>query len=181
MKNLFKSLSAFQTEVPTIHKGTKGYGYSYASLPEIFTVINPLLKKHGLGFTQLLNSNEDGDWIRTIVYHVDSGENIESLTQIPKAALKGQNEYQAFGSGCTYYRRYSISCILRLVTDIDNDAADIKPQPNVSTKTNVEKKPISNERFSKALDQIKKGNASVELLIDTFNLTDEQNKQIEKL
>lgn len=88
MKNLFKSLSAFQTEVPTIHKGTKGYGYSYASLPEIFTVINPLLKKHGLGFTQLLNSNEDGDWIRTIVYHVDSGENIESLTQIPKAALK---------------------------------------------------------------------------------------------
>jgi hypothetical protein len=140
MKNLFKSLSEFQTEVPTIHKGTKGYGYSYASLPEIFTVINPLLKKHGLGFTQLLNSNEDGDWIRTIVYHVDSGENIESLTQIPKAALKGQNEYQAFGSGCTYYRRYSISCILRLVTDIDSDAADIKPQPNVSTKTNVEKK-----------------------------------------
>jgi ABC-type enterochelin transport system substrate-binding protein len=45
----------------------------------------------------------------------------------------------------------------------------------------LKKKPISNERFSKALEQIKKGNASVELLIDTFNLTDEQNKQIEKL
>ena len=181
MKNLFKSLSAFQTEVPTIHKGTKGYGYSYASLPEIFTVINPLLKKHGLGFTQLLNSNEDGDWIKTIVYHIDSGENIESLTRIPKAALKGQNEYQAFGSGCTYYRRYSISCILRLVTDIDNDAADIKKQPNVSTKTNVEKKPISNERFSKASDSIKAGNYSIEKLIKTFDLTEEQQKQVKKL
>ena len=182
MKNLFKSLSAFQTEVPTIHKGTKGYGYSYASLPEIFTVINPLLKKHGLGFTQLLNSNEDGDWIKTIVYHIDSGENIESLTRIPKAALKGQNEYQAFGSGCTYYRRYSISCILRLVTDIDNDAADIKKQPNVSTKNNVEKKQsIDDDRFKGALDSIKAGNYSIEKLIETFDLTEEQIKEVEKL
>jgi hypothetical protein len=53
MKNLFKALSDFQNEVPIIHKGTQGYGYSYSDLPTIFPVINPLLKKHGLGFTQL--------------------------------------------------------------------------------------------------------------------------------
>ena len=47
MKNLFKAIADFQQEVPTIHKGTKGYGYSYVDLPTIFEKINPLLKKHG--------------------------------------------------------------------------------------------------------------------------------------
>jgi hypothetical protein len=32
MKNLFKSLAAFQQEVEVIHKGSQGYGYSYADL-----------------------------------------------------------------------------------------------------------------------------------------------------
>ena len=35
-ENIYKSLAAFQQEVQVIHKGTKGYGYSYADLPTIF-------------------------------------------------------------------------------------------------------------------------------------------------
>ena len=66
MKNLFKNLAAFQQEVPVIHKGTQGYGYSYANLSTIFEVINPLLKKHGLGFTQLVGTNE----IKTIIFDI---------------------------------------------------------------------------------------------------------------
>ena len=49
MKNVFKSLAAFQQEVKVIHKATQGYGYSYSDLPKIFSEINPLLQKHGLG------------------------------------------------------------------------------------------------------------------------------------
>ncbi len=44
MKHLFKSLAAFQQEVPVIHKGTQGYGYSYADLPKIFEVVNIVQK-----------------------------------------------------------------------------------------------------------------------------------------
>jgi hypothetical protein len=58
MKHLFKALAAFQQEVPVIHKGTQGFGYSYSDLPAIFKVINPLLAKHGLGFTQNLHTKE---------------------------------------------------------------------------------------------------------------------------
>jgi hypothetical protein len=119
MKNLFKALAAFQQEVPTIHKGTQGYGYTFADLPSIFEVINPLLKKHGLGFTQPIM----GDCVKTIVFHSESGESIESLTQIPKnVQLKGQNEFQVLGSAITYIRRYSISAALGIVTDKDTDA-----------------------------------------------------------
>ena len=70
MKNLYKALAAFQQEVPAIHQGTKGYGYTYADLKTIFKVINPILKEHGLGFTQLL----EGETIKTVIFHCESGE-----------------------------------------------------------------------------------------------------------
>jgi hypothetical protein len=112
MKNLLKSLASFQQEVPVIHKATQGYGYSYADLPKIFEVINPLLKKHGLGFTQTLHTKEDVNYIATMVFHVESGEHIESSIAIPYVQLKGMNDFQSFGSGVTYYRRYALSSLL---------------------------------------------------------------------
>jgi len=119
MKNLIKSLSNFQNECPVIHKDTKGHNYTYADLPQIFSVINPLLKKNGLCFSQLL----ENDGIKTILFHVESGESLESFTSIPKVKLGAMNEYQSYGSGVTYYRRYSLSSMLGLITDKDLDAA----------------------------------------------------------
>lgn len=119
MKNLFKSLANFQQEIEVIHKETKGYGYSYAGLPTIFEAINPLMKKHGLGFTQLVN----GQQIKTIIFHVESGETLESLTDIPQGVtLAKMNDFQVLGSAITYIRRYALSSILGLVTDKDTDA-----------------------------------------------------------
>jgi hypothetical protein len=119
MKNLIKSLSDFQNECPIIHKDTKGHNYTYADLPQIFSVINPLLKKHKLCFTQLL----ENDGIKTILFHVESGEQLESFTQIPKVKLGNMNDYQAYGSGVTYFRRYALSSMLGIITDKDLDAA----------------------------------------------------------
>jgi hypothetical protein len=96
MKHLFKALADFQQEVPVIHKATQGYGYTYADLPKILEVINPLLKKHGLGFTQLLNSKEGENYLSTILFHVESGESMESKHYIPQVELKQMNLYQSF-------------------------------------------------------------------------------------
>ena len=120
MKAFFKSLAEFQQEVPAIHKGTQGFGYSYANLNQIFSVINPLLKKHKLGFTQLL----DGENLKTIIFHSESGECLESTVQIPQGvSLSKMNTFQVMGSAITYYRRYALSAALGLVTDADLDAA----------------------------------------------------------
>jgi hypothetical protein len=119
MKNLFKALAAFQQEVQTIHKGTQGYGYTYAELSTILEKINPLLKKHGLGFSQPIC----GQSVKTILFHVESGETIECATDIPQGvSLKGMNEFQVLGSAITYIRRYALSSVLGLVTDKDTDA-----------------------------------------------------------
>jgi len=169
MKHLFKSLAEFQQEVPVIHKATQGYGYTYADLPKIFEVINPLLKKHGLGFTQLIN----GTQIATCLFHVESAESIESKIDIPQGViLKGMNEFQVLGSAITYLRRYALSSMLGLVTDKDTDASgeQIKNEPKKAT--------IDNARFQKAIDAISKGEYTVEELTTKFSLTEAQLKII---
>jgi len=120
MKELYKAIADLQQEVPHIYKGTTGYGYKYAQWSEILQVINPLFKKHKLGFVQPL----DGTSVKTIVFHVESGESIEASFEIPQGVqLKGMNDFQVLGSGITYIRRYALSSLLGLVTDEDKDAS----------------------------------------------------------
>lgn len=131
MKELYKALADFQQEIPTIFKdSTAGQGnfkYAYADLPTIFGAINPLMKKHGLGFTQSVN----GTGLCTKIFHVKSGESIESCADIPQGVeLRGMNPYQTLGSAITYMRRYQLSAMLGLVTDKDTDAGGehVKPK-----------------------------------------------------
>jgi hypothetical protein len=167
MKHLLKSLAAFQQEVKVIHKATQGYGYSYSDLPKIFSEINPLLQKHGLGFTQLINTKEGVNYLATVVFHVESGEQIESNCMIPYVQLKGMNDFQSFGSGITYFRRYCLSSMLGLVTDKDTDASG----EQVKTK----KKPkIDNDRLEKAIAAVKSGKYELADIPLNFDLTDEQ-------
>ena len=172
MKNLYKALAAFQQEVPAIHQGTKGYGYTYSDLKTIFKVINPILKKHDLGFTQLL----EGTNIKTVIFHTTSGESIESTTEIPQGmTLKGMNTFQVNGSGITYYRRYSLSSALGLVTDVDSDAkGEEKPAPPT-------KAALNKERFLKAIEAIKTGDFTIEGLQAKYALTENQNNDLKQL
>jgi hypothetical protein len=172
MKNLYKALAGFQQEVPAIHQGTKGYGYTYSDLKTIFKVINPILKKHDLGFTQLL----EGTNIKTVIFHTGSGESIESITDIPQGiTLKGMNTFQISGSSYTYYRRYSLSSILGLVTDVDSDATgEEKPAPPT-------KGALNKERFLKAIEAIKTGDFTIEGLQEKYKLTEDQNNQLNQL
>jgi hypothetical protein len=174
MKHLLKSLAAFQQEVKVIHKATQGYGYSYADLPKIFDEINPLLQKHGLGFTQLINTKEGVNYLATAVFHVESGEQIESNCMIPYVQLKGMNDFQSFGSGVTYFRRYCLSSMLGLVTDKDTDASG----EQVKTK----KKPkIDNDRLEKAIAAVKSGKYELADIPLNFDLTDEQIEMLGKI
>jgi hypothetical protein len=183
MKELFKALADFQQEVPTIHKGTSGYGYSYADLPAIFDVINPLLKKHGLGFTQTVN----GTQLCTTVFHVKSGEVLEGCADIPQnVELKGMNSFQILGSAITYMRRYQLSAMLGLVTDKDTDAGG---QQVPTTKTKPQQQPVKqapkptpkaeriivaegDENYLKIVKGVSTGKATLQQALDKFNISD---------
>ena len=179
MKNLIKSLSDFQNECPIIHKDTKGHNYTYADLPQIFSVINPLLKKHKLCFTQLL----ENDGIKTILFHVESGEQLESFTQIPKVKLGSMNDYQAYGSGVTYFRRYALSSMLGIITDKDLDAAGTqvkeqeKPSLTDSVKLDFSLKSVENLDELNALFQ--KVNSTYTLSKNQIELFSNRKKELQ--
>ena len=132
-KNLLKALFEFQREVPVIHKNTSGYGYKYADLANIFATIKPLMYSHGIGFTQLL----DGESLLTVIFHVESGESVESSVHIQQdVQLAKMNPFQVLGSAITYYRRYALSAALGLITDDDKDACGEVAKP-IEKKVNV--------------------------------------------
>jgi hypothetical protein len=157
MKNLLKALSEFHQEVPVIHEETQGYNYTYANLNKIFKVIKPLLKKHGLGFTQVL----DGKNLKTIVYHIESGEILEGSVEIEtNVKLASMNHYQVFGSAITYFRRYSLSCVLGLITDKDIDVKGDEVKKKVFTSK------IANEEKAKG--------TKIGMLVKDYNMSQEQ-------
>ncbi|HUV00527.1 MAG TPA: ERF family protein [Bacteroidales bacterium] len=118
-----KALAAFQKECPALRKDSTAKGvkfsYNYASLPVILEVVNPILQKHGLVFAQPLT--ESG--IKTILFHLESGETLESETNIPRVELSQMNAFQSAGCGITYFRRYALCSLLGIVSDDDTDAA----------------------------------------------------------
>ena len=168
-ENIYKSLASFQQECKVIHKGTKGYGYSYADLPAIFEVIMPILKKYNLGFTQLI----DGTELRTILFHTKTGDTIESCAAIPQdVEMKGMNTFQVYGSAITYFRRYALSSLLGIITDKDNDAAGEQVK---------KKKKLSNTQFHRGVTSIQKGDYSLKQLKNDYTLTEDQLKYLENV
>lgn len=170
MKNLYKSLAEFQQAVPVIHQNTKGYGYTYADLNAIFKTIKPLLKEHGLGFTQLL----DGENLKTIIFHIDSGESIESSVHIQQnVTLAKMNTFQVLGSAITYYRRYSLSAALGLITDADIDAAgEQKPTEYKKVTLNIDSK-----EWASALDYLKKG-GNIKDIEKKYSISDANREEL---
>ena len=103
----------------------------------------------------------------------ESGESINNMVMIPEVTLKGMNDFQSFGSGVTYYRRYALSSALGLVTDIDNDASGEQIKK-------VKKAGLTDSQFNKAVQAIADGTYTKEELIEKFELTGKQLKTIEQ-
>ena len=152
MKHLYKALANFQSEIKPIFKGNTGYGYRYSDMSDVLSAIKPILEKNGLSFMQPL----DGDKLKTIIFHIESGENIESTINIPQnVILKGMNDFQVLGSAITYLRRYSLSSILGLVTDVDLDATGKHYSTIEEIKADYDNKLITQQQATKAKEQLK--------------------------
>jgi hypothetical protein len=188
MKNLFKSLASFQQEVKAIDKDTKGYGYTYASLSTIFEVINPLLKKHGLCYSQPIT----GTSVKTIIFHIESGEYLEHDAAIPQGVeLKGQNPFQVLGSAITYIRRYALSSALGLITDKDTDASGEQVSKSETTpqqpdkpylnKVTTKNGTIYTSDWSKVTSALMEGKATILDVKKKFKLSKEIETELNTL
>lgn len=136
MKELFQAVANFQMECPKISKDANNpffKGSKYATLPHILNVITPILKKNGLVIVQpVINT-----CVVTKLIHIDSGQILESVYDI---VCKDATNPQQIGSAVSYARRYSISSILNLNIDDDDDGN--------SATGNVQSKPIAKEELT---------------------------------
>jgi hypothetical protein len=117
-KTLAGALLAFQGEVSKVGKDSVNshFSNSYASLEKIMEVIRPVLQKHGLVLSQILDNAHGHAALRTIIMHPESDQALEGVCPFPT----GLNAQQ-MGSAVTYFRRYGALAVLGLVTDADDD------------------------------------------------------------
>ena len=92
----------------------------YADLSAIIEAIRKPLTDQGLSITQATEVNGHGFGLKTTLRH-SSGETVESFYPLPAGAKP-----QELGSALTYARRYSLSSIVCIAADDDDDAEAAK-------------------------------------------------------
>lgn len=119
--NIIPALIRAQAKFPAIVKTKKAeikgdkanYSFLYAPLEEIVHKVRPALQEEKL----LLMQGVEGDALVTTLWH-ESGEWIAHSMNLPKAFATPR----AFGSELTYRRRFSVTMLLDLVAEDDDDA-----------------------------------------------------------
>lgn len=114
---IWKALGRFAVKMPILHQGTKAHSYTYTDLKTIVETAVPIAYNEGL----VWNYKLQGNGLLTRLIHMESGEIDESFVELPEVELRGMNSVQSRGAVITYFKRYSISCLLNLVDSSDID------------------------------------------------------------
>ena len=152
---LFSSLLQAQNELSNPAKNAKGYGYKYATLDTILTLVKPVLAKYGLGIYQhpVGKVEDDCITIKTVLYH-ESGQHLVEQSAVP---IKfNSNPIQDYGSSLTYGKRYQILGLLNICPeDEDKDGQLSKPAAPKTNKpsSDTKKNPIRDAKLVDATDQ----------------------------
>jgi len=119
IKELTGALNAFQASMPEIKKNATNpfYKNKYADLAAIWEAIREPLTAQGLSVSQVTESDGDRNYIETILMHL-TGQWISGSYHLTPAKI---NDPQAMGSAMTYARRYTLSAMLGIVADDDDD------------------------------------------------------------
>ena len=118
---LTAALAAAQDEFPPIPKNREvnagARKYKYAELATILSAVTPVLAKNGLAVTQRMDVTEHGTVLVTDLRHT-GGEVVSSCLPLHMDGLQPQ----ALGSLLTYLKRYSLTSLLNVAADEDDDA-----------------------------------------------------------
>lgn len=131
---LAKALCKIQAEIKDAEKDTSGYGYKYADLSQVLSIIRPLASKYGVTYTQHPINDGENICVETLVVH-ESGQWMSSKLCMSLMQAKGMNSAQAAGSVISYIRRYVLTSIFG-ITQSDDDASQGQHKEAVQHKSN---------------------------------------------
>jgi hypothetical protein len=127
-------LQAQKDMKPVVKDGKANYG-KYATLDSVIETISEVLHKNGLVFLQPLAVVEGEQYIRTMIIHAATGEQVDSFY---KVVCKDPQNPQAVGGALTYGRRYSLVSMLGLDQDDDDGATASRSGQTSSIATEAE-------------------------------------------
>lgn len=109
-----------QMKAAKFNKQNPHFKNRYADLAAIIEATRKPLTDNGLSITQATEVNGHGFGLRTTLHH-SSGESISAFYPLPSNAKP-----QELGSALTYARRYSLSSMVCIAADEDDDAEAAK-------------------------------------------------------
>ena len=162
--------SKARTKIEAVVKDKEGYGYKYATLDNVISMLKDVLPNYGLGYAQFPETIDGKDGVTTIVMH-ESGEYMSARYEMEATEVKGTNLTQQKGASITYTRRYALCSVFGIPTEEDTDGTVSTPtkpakraEPEKSSVEDIikginEQMTLDNcKRFyAKAIEQYAKG------------------------
>ena len=145
------ALVKFQGEVESPKKSVEndafkkgGKALKYADLDAIIKTVTPALAKNGLSQHQFTDTDIENKAVKitTMILH-ESGQYFFGDTLVLPAESFGKFNAQTVGSAITYGRRYSLSAILGIASENDDDANGISGQDTTDKANNQKKQTYS--------------------------------------
>ena len=138
---------------------------NYADLESVIGAVKDPLNENGLAFMQLVQRDDLGDYVETVLLH----ESEEFVTSESSVRSKDANDPQKMGSGITYAKRYALQAMCGLPTEDDDGNAAAKP-PKKPVKP-----PVKPAKPAKAVDDdtIKGAREELDGLIEKHDISGE--------
>lgn len=151
-------------------KSGGSYNFKYATFSEIIKTVREPLAKNGLGFVQLVG--EDAT-VTTMLFH-ESGEYIRSRASI--GTLQNKNPQES-GSLISYLKRYSLSAMLGIVAEDDDDGniASGNGYSNGTSKSKTAKKKnkpwLNSPKIEKARKAIDDSETTLKKILEKYKIS----------
>ena len=148
------ALAKVQGEVvnPVFNKINPHFKSSYADLASVLNAVRPALSKHGIAIMQMTNLEDAGVVLYTRLTH-SSGQWIESVYPVTTSS-----KHQEIASSLTYAKRLSLSAIVGVAGEDDDDgnAANVVPAKALApTQLPKKAEPImALEEAARAMDEM---------------------------
>lgn len=128
-QNIATALAAAQMDMGKALKSASNphFKSKYADLSSVADACLPALNMHGIAVIQPTVDDESGRYVRTILIHGSSGEQLDCRVPL----IVSKNDMQGYGSAVTYARRYGLMSMAGIAPEDDDGNAASKAPPRM--------------------------------------------------
>ncbi len=137
---IYTAFAQAQAELTNPRKTEQGYGYKFAGLPSVVTILK-VLNKYGLAYIQMIQSTDDGKLMLELFLFHKSGQRLpSSFFPFEVSQKKGMSPEQSLGASLTYFRRYQLTTYFGIASEEDIDGAgEVEPTKGSANEKALEK------------------------------------------